>query len=168
MTTETEEQLAEALRWIYDACDTDGKCMCGRQTGVLAIRLHACRVLSAHESAKSEGAQQTEVHPWTQEQKERLIEAVRGMAKTEQTEAQASVTDAIGRFVSRDIRIDVYPPPPEGGMQTGKMHVGIKVTHKPTGITITCEHERSQHKNRDAALLGISAILAKQKGDTNA
>lgn len=49
-------------------------------------------------------------------------------------------------------------PPDQGGMRS-YMPRGVKVTHKPTGITVTCEHERSQHKNRDTAIRALRAAI---------
>lgn len=44
------------------------------------------------------------------------------------------------------------------------MHVGMprggKITHIPKGHVCACKSERSQHKNRDIALIGIKAMLA--------
>ena len=37
---------------------------------------------------------------------------------------------------------------------------GIRVTHKPTGISVTCDEARSQHANRHQAFEKLSAILA--------
>ena len=36
---------------------------------------------------------------------------------------------------------------------------GVKGVHLPTGITVICSHERSQHKNRDAALRALRAAV---------
>jgi protein subunit release factor A len=48
----------------------------------------------------------------------------------------------------KDLRVEACPPTPTGGMLTGTIPVGIKVTHIPTGITYAfCEH-RSQFLNR--------------------
>ena len=39
---------------------------------------------------------------------------------------------------------------------------GVRVTHKPTGISVTCDAARSQHANRQQAFEKLSAILAQQ------
>lgn len=56
-------------------------------------------------------------------------------------------------FKPEDVVISVFPDNShKHGMLTGKIPVGIKVIHIPTGIVVTCETERSQHKNRELAL----------------
>lgn len=57
----------------------------------------------------------------------------------------------------RDIVVDAWPPDP-GGMRVYAPR-GVRVEHRPTGVVITCTHERSQHRNRDAALRGIAAAV---------
>lgn len=50
-----------------------------------------------------------------------------------------------------DLEVSMYPDTPRTGMQAGTVN-GIKLTHKPTGIVIIADTERSQHKNRNKAL----------------
>lgn len=40
---------------------------------------------------------------------------------------------------------------------------GVKITHMPTGIHVTCDKDRSQHKNRHAALTELSKLIGKNK-----
>ena len=37
---------------------------------------------------------------------------------------------------------------------------GVKITHIPTGIIVTCEKERSQHKNRHLAMTELSRMIS--------
>ena len=46
-----------------------------------------------------------------------------------------------------------------GGMRVG-MNTGVKLTHKPTGITVTVSSERSQHRNRELALQKLEKMVA--------
>lgn len=41
---------------------------------------------------------------------------------------------------------------------------GVEAVHEPTGATVVCTHERSQHLNRDAALRGLRAIFGATDG----
>lgn len=50
------------------------------------------------------------------------------------------------------IRIDTYTPSNTGGISCGGSKPHVKVTHIPTGDTVTCAHHRSQHKNKEVAL----------------
>ena len=59
-----------------------------------------------------------------------------------------------------DYKVECYPPLPTGGMQTGRIPSGVKVTHLPTGKFAICTEHRLQYLNRDAALKLLIAELA--------
>lgn len=58
----------------------------------------------------------------------------------------------------QDLRIDSWPPS-ASGMHVG-MPRGVKIQHKPTGLVVTCDSERSQHKNRDKAMAELIEKLS--------
>ncbi|VAV84438.1 Peptide chain release factor 1 [hydrothermal vent metagenome] len=145
-------RYAETQGWTTETLSTNESGINGVKEVIAMIKGHGAYSRLKHES----GVHRVQRVPETETQGRRHTSTVTVAVMPEAEEVELDVSPD-------ELRIDTYRSGGAGGQNVNKVETAIRITHVPTGTVVTCQDEKSQHKNKQKAMKILMSRLLDHK-----